>query len=60
MEAERKELKDTHEKALLTFLIQARRGKYAKVDERFLSYERIKEQREEQHYYYDEYYYSIK
>jgi len=59
MEVKRKELRQNKEKALLTFLKQTRKGKYAKIDESSLSYSRLKEQREES-YYEDEYYYSIR
>jgi len=59
MEEKKKELRQKEEKALLTFLIQTREGKYAKVDESSLSNSRLKEQREEP-YYADEYYYSVR
>ncbi|MGR3311092.1 MAG: hypothetical protein ACUZ77_09975 [Candidatus Brocadiales bacterium] len=57
MEIIREELKEKEEKALLTFLIQTREGKYVKIDESLLSCTRIKEQREEP---YDVYYYSVR
>lgn len=59
MRAKRNEDKDKEEKALLVFLKQTREGKYAKIDERFLTYPRLKERREEP-YYEDEYYYSVR
>lgn len=59
MEAKKKEIRQKEEKALLTFLKQTRKGKYAKVEESSLPYSRLKEQREET-YYEDEYYYSIR
>ena len=59
MEMESKKIIQKKEKALLTFLKQTRKGKYAKIDESLLSYSRMKEQREEP-YYEDEYYYSVR
>ena len=59
MEMESKKIRQKEEKALLTFLKQTRKGKYAKIDESLLSYSRSKEQREEP-YYEDEYYYSVR
>jgi len=48
-----------NEEALLTFLVQTKEGRYAKVDDISLPYLRLKEQREE-FYYVDEYYYSLR
>jgi hypothetical protein len=59
MEMERKKIRQKEEKALLTFLKQTQGGKYTKIDKSFLSYSRVKEQREEP-YYEDEYYYSVR
>jgi hypothetical protein len=59
MEVERKKIRQKEEKALLTFLKQTRKGKYTKIDKNFLSYSRVKEQREEPYYEY-EYYYSVR
>lgn len=59
MEPKKKELRESEEKVLLTFLKLTREGKYTKVDENLLSYLRIKEQREEP-YFENEYYYSYR
>lgn len=59
MESKKKEIRQKEEKALLTFLMRTREGKYAKVDESSLPYIRLKEEREEL-YYEEEYYYSIR
>jgi hypothetical protein len=59
MEKNKKELRQKEEKALLIFLKQTRKGKYAKIDESALSYSRLKVQREEP-FYEDEYYYSVR
>ncbi len=59
MNVERKRVRKKEEKALLTFLKQTQKGKYAKIDKSLLSYSRIKEHREEP-YYEDEYYYSVR
>lgn len=45
MKLKRKELRQKEEKALLTFLKQTRKGKYARMDEASLPYLRVKEQR---------------
>ena len=59
MKVKKKELRQKEEKALLTFLKQTQKGKYAKVDESSIPYSRLKEQREESCYEH-EYYYSVR
>jgi hypothetical protein len=53
-----KERKD-EEKALLTFLIRTKEGKYAPIDESSLPYSRITEESENIEFSEEEYYYSI-
>ena len=58
MDNKKKIENEKREESLLIFLKQTQEGKYAKVDEQFLPYARIKEQREEVSLE-DEYYYSV-